>query len=176
MSIGTGDLDVVIGNFGQVNRVHFNGADLNPFNGVTGRGLNRDSVPVPVPDFSDSRDVVVGDVNGDQLVDIIIANQSEDIAVNGDFEEGDFTGWTRVASANGDFEINDGSLNPPGPDGPLPPFAGNFSGLAVQSNAGEHLIYQEVVMPPVGFAGATLCWEHRVRSHGGSWGESIFSR
>src|SRR6185436_7626068 len=62
---------------------------------------------------------------------------------NGDFEAGTLAGWHQDNGAASTFVINDGSLNPVGPDGPLPPFSGRFSALTDQSIPGRHTICQD---------------------------------
>jgi uncharacterized repeat protein (TIGR01451 family) len=88
--------------------------------------------------------------------------------VNGDFETGDFNGWVRVASGSGDFVINDGTLDPPSPDGPLPPFAGRYSALAQHVGPGLHSMYHQVSIP-VNANGAVLNWAHRLRNFYTDW-------
>lgn len=84
--------------------------------------------------------------------------------INGDFETGDFSGWTLVDTGNGTFVINDGTYNPRSPDGPLPPYSGNFSALSDQSGPGIHTIYQDVTLPPDAVT-ITLHWADMIRNH-----------
>jgi uncharacterized repeat protein (TIGR01451 family) len=88
--------------------------------------------------------------------------------VNGGFETGDLTGWTLEDSGLGRFVINDGTLDPPGPDGPLPPFAGRYSVLSQQPQPGRHVLYQQVFIPP-GAGVALLSWTDRIRNHAGTF-------
>lgn len=84
-----------------------------------------------------------------------------DLIVNGDFETGDFSGWTIINSGNGDWRINNGTLNPSGPALATPPIAGNFD--AVVTPAGPStLILAQVVSVPTGIASATLSWSDRI--------------
>jgi hypothetical protein len=85
------------------------------------------------------------------------------LIANGGFETGDLTGWTVQNSGPGSFVINDGSVNPASPDGPLPPLNGNHSALSNQSGPGTYMIYQDVTIP----AGSQLMleWAHRIRNH-----------
>ncbi len=87
-----------------------------------------------------------------------------DILVNGDFETGDLTGWTAVNHGLGGWLINDGKVNPEGPDGTLAPFAGTYSILSQQTGTGSHELYQDVTIP-AGAKAATLSWMDRVRNH-----------
>ncbi len=96
-----------------------------------------------------------------------IARVSE-LITNGGFETGDFTGWVKMASPNGDFIINDGTVDPPSTDGPLPPYAGKESALAEHSGPGSHSIYQQLSIPAEA-VGATLSWAHRLRNFYTAW-------
>lgn len=86
--------------------------------------------------------------------------------INGDFETGDFSGWTLMNSGSGTFVINDGTHDPLSPDGPLPPYSGNFSALSDQGGPGIYLIYQDVTLPPDATS-ATLYWVDMIRNHAG---------
>jgi hypothetical protein len=90
---------------------------------------------------------------------------------NGDFEAGTLAGWHQDNGAASTFVINDGSLNPVGPDGPLPPFSGRFSALTDQSIPGRHTICQDITIPPAAVK-ATLRWWDRIRNHAGAFGPS----
>ena len=57
-------------------------------------------------------------------VTALLQSVSGCLIVNGDFETGDFTGWTKVDSGSGTFVINDGTLDPDSPDGPIAPCGG----------------------------------------------------
>ena len=85
------------------------------------------------------------------------------LIVNGGFETGDFSGWTFQNTGGGSFIINNGSFDPPSPDGPLPPFSGVYSAFSNQSGSGIQIIYQDVAIP----AGTqlTLEWHDRIRNH-----------
>ena len=88
---------------------------------------------------------------------------SSELVLNGGFETGTLTNWAQVPSPYGQFVINDGTFDPPSPDGPLPPYAGSFSALAEQTGPGVHYMYQDISIPS-GTALATLSWAHRVRN------------
>jgi len=83
--------------------------------------------------------------------------------LNGGFEAGSLTNWTVVPSAYGRFVINNGAVDPPSPDGPLPPFAGGYSALGDENGGGVFDMYQDVSIP-AGASSATLSWAHRVRN------------
>jgi hypothetical protein len=87
------------------------------------------------------------------------------LIVNGGFETGDFAGWVLEDSGVGTFVINDGTFDPSSPDGPLPPYDGNFSALSDQTGPGTHILYQEVILPASG--NPTLRWVDQIRNHGG---------
>jgi hypothetical protein len=88
--------------------------------------------------------------------------------VNGDFETGNFSGWTLANSGNGTFVINNGTYNPPSPDGPLPPYSGNFSAMSDQSGPGVQTIYQDVTLP-AGATSAILRWADMIHNHAGEF-------
>ncbi|HEX4646845.1 MAG TPA: hypothetical protein VH598_14675, partial [Verrucomicrobiae bacterium] len=83
--------------------------------------------------------------------------------VNGGFESGDFTGWTKIPSASGDFILDDGTVSPPSADALTPPFDGNFSAFAQQTAPGILMLRQDITLP----ANATvvmLSWVDRIRN------------
>jgi hypothetical protein len=83
---------------------------------------------------------------------------------NGGFETGDFTGWVQTNSGKGAFRINDGTADPFGVDGPLPPFSGRFSVLSHQAGLGIYMLYQDLAVPRAGTP--VLAWAQRIRNHG----------
>ena len=84
--------------------------------------------------------------------------------LNGGFELGTLAGWSLTTNTfSGHFSINNGTVNPPSPDGPLPPFAGGFSALGTESGPGIFYMYQDVAIPS-GATSAVLSWAHRVRN------------
>jgi len=88
-----------------------------------------------------------------------------EIVVNGGFETGDFTGWQQRNIDFGAFVINDGKLDPEGPDAPLPPFDGNFNAVTEQIGGGSHVLYQDVFIP-ADAKSARFSWADRIRNHG----------
>jgi uncharacterized repeat protein (TIGR01451 family) len=86
-----------------------------------------------------------------------------ELLVNGDFETGDFTGWVRAANLYGNFEINTPTHEPTSPDGPLPPFEGNFNALGEVSGPGIISMHQDVTLP-AGGQQVKLNWADRVRN------------
>lgn len=87
-----------------------------------------------------------------------------DIMVNGGFETGDFTGWQFINSGFGGWTINDGKIDPDGPDLALPPLTGKFSAFTTQIGGGTHFLYQDILIPPDALS-ATLHWSDRIRNH-----------
>ena len=88
-----------------------------------------------------------------------------EIVVNGGFESGNFTGWHQENIDYGAFVINDGKLDPEGPDGPLPPFDGKYNAMLEQIGGGRHLLFQDVTIPAEAKS-ALFTWAHRIRNHG----------
>lgn len=87
-----------------------------------------------------------------------------EILVNGGFETGDFTGWQTSDSGYGAWSINDGSLNPDGPEETNAPHSGKFDAAIAQIGGGTHLLYQDITIPADAL-GATLTWSDRIRNH-----------
>lgn len=98
-----------------------------------------------------------------------------ELIVNGDFEIGNFSGWVKETTAGGDFLLNSGTFDPPGPEGRSPAYAGRYSALSEQSSPGQRTIYQDVSIPGF-FDSAVLNWTHRVRNHAGEFSDSHFFR
>jgi uncharacterized repeat protein (TIGR01451 family) len=100
------------------------------------------------------------------------ANSStSELILNGGFEAGSLTNWTVVPSTSGRFVINNGTVDPPGPDGPLPPFAGSYSALGEESGPGIFYMYQTISIP-TNATSVTLSWAHRVRNFYSSFSSS----
>ena len=97
-----------------------------------------------------------------------------DLVVNGDFETGNFSGWVKETTGGGDFVVNTGISDPPGPEGRTPPYAGRFSALSQQNSPGQRTIYQDIAIP-IFFDSAVLNWTHRIRNHASEFsGEHFF--
>ncbi len=88
--------------------------------------------------------------------------------VNGGFETGDFTGWKQDNLDYGAFVINNGTFDPDGSEGPLPPLDGKFSAMTEQIGGGTHTLYQDLLIPPDA-ASATLRWVDQIRNHAGEF-------
>jgi len=87
-----------------------------------------------------------------------------ELLVNGDFETGDFTGWTVENTASGSFVINRGAFVPVSGDGPYAPLGGNFDALVQQTGYGRRSLSQTVAVP-IDAAEVWLTWRHRIRNH-----------
>src|SRR5206468_9966882 len=98
-----------------------------------------------------------------------------DLIVNGGFESGDFTGWAKETTGGGDYVINSGTLDPPGPEPRSPPYAGRFSVLSQQSSPGLRTLYQDVSLPTY-FDSAVLNWTHRIHNQAGQFSDDHFLR
>ena len=101
----------------------------------------------------------VGDVC-DNCPEIPVGSVIEHI-INGGFETGDFTGWTTFDTINANWVINDGSLDPPGSVGMLPPISGDFDAVSIQNGSGFDLLIAPITLP-TGITSAVLSWSDRI--------------
>ncbi|MBM3846997.1 MAG: hypothetical protein FJ405_12020, partial [Verrucomicrobia bacterium] len=88
-----------------------------------------------------------------------------ELLTNGDFESGDLRGWKTSQDGGSGFVINDGNVNPDGPESPTPPLEGGFSALLAQSTPGKHSLWQDVFIP-ADAESASLSWAHFIHNHG----------
>ena len=89
---------------------------------------------------------------------------SSEFIINGDFETGDFNGWTLTNSGFGfGFQINDGTPDPPGASGPIAPISGNFDAYSSQVGPGSNIMC-EAMLVPSGITSATLSWNDRIQN------------
>ncbi len=109
------------------------------------------------------------DCNGNGVPDECDLGKT-DLIVNGGFETQDFTGWTQLNSGSGGIAINDGTFDPPSPDGPLAPCDGGVGSVTFQGGPGQHTLYQQVTIPANANV-ATLSWIDRIRNHANVFSE-----
>jgi uncharacterized repeat protein (TIGR01451 family) len=95
---------------------------------------------------------------------------SIELIANGGFEAGTLTNWTVVSSGPGTFVIDNGTVDPPGPAGLLPPYAGNYSASGFLSGLSLFYMYQTITIP-AGNAPVTLSWAHHLQNYS-SWSAS----
>lgn len=95
-----------------------------------------------------------------------------DLINNGNFETGNFAGWTVLNSGSGNWAINDGTFVPPGPSGALPAISGVYDAVSFQDAPGVHTLRQIINVPNNVFA-ASLTWNDRVRNHAGIFVDPI---
>ena len=88
-----------------------------------------------------------------------------EILINGNFEAGNLNGWHVASESAQGFVLNDGDVNPDGPDSPGPAYEGDFSALLAQDAPGKHRMWQEVTLPSEGIS-ATLSWVDTIHNHG----------
>ena len=95
-----------------------------------------------------------------------------EVLENGDFELGDLRGWKTFSESPRGFVINDGNVNPDGPDFPMAPFEGEFGVVLAQDGPGVHTLSQEVNIP-ADAQSATLAWTHFIHNHGPEYSDTV---
>jgi hypothetical protein len=96
-----------------------------------------------------------------------------ELVINGGFETGNFTGWSKLNITEGgggggfgnpnDTYINSGTFIPNDGDGPYRPYAGNFSSVTDQNGPGSIILYQDVAIP-ANATSVVLTWAHMIRN------------
>ncbi len=80
-------------------------------------------------------------------------SNAQELVTNGDFETGDFTGWTlEQLTSSGDWFVYTGTFSPIQVDNILAPPVGNFAAVTDQGEPDSNLLYQDIQIPP----GATV--------------------
>ena len=92
---------------------------------------------------------------------------------NGGFETGTFTNWSKENTSAGDFVIDDGTYQPPGPDMPTTPYAGSYSAVSEQSSGGMHVLYQDITLP-TNVTSAALYWTDRIRNYASQYASNQY--
>lgn len=86
------------------------------------------------------------------------------LIANGNFEAGNFTGWTVTPSVGqNSWLINNGSVDPVSPANPLPPISGAFDAFTDSTGPGTRSISQAFVVP-ASVPQAVLSWSDRIQN------------
>src|SRR5205823_3217909 len=85
------------------------------------------------------------------------------LITNGDFETGNFNGWTVSSVGVNGWQINNGSIDPASPATPQPPISGSFDTFADSTGPGTRNITQSFVVP-TSVTQATLSWSDRIQN------------
>lgn len=91
-----------------------------------------------------------------------------ELLVNGNFESGELNGWqNQTIQGFGGMEVDDGTFNPNGPDGPTAPLEGSFCATLQSLNFGGGGWYEfsQVITLPSGLTDLTLAWSQLVRNY-----------
>lgn len=123
-------------------------------------------LPSPVIDFPDAPVMLPGlpRFSSGGGTKRLFQRACHEYIVNGDFETGDFTGWSQVNSGSGAWFINTGDPTPiSNYDDGLGPIAGTYDAISDQTGPGLHLLTQPIVIPPESST-ATLRFKDRIRN------------
>jgi uncharacterized protein DUF4082 len=91
----------------------------------------------------------------------------QELIVNGGFEAGTLTGWTKE-NQGGDTFMNNGTYQPTTGIGPLSPYAGTWCTITEQMAPGFVTIYQDITIP-TNAQTAVLRWIDRMRNLAGGF-------
>jgi hypothetical protein len=140
---GDGDLDLVAGNDGQINRLYLNNGTATPWSGVTGSDITSDA--------ADTRSVVLGDVDADGDLDLLAGNQLQTNRLY--LNNGTAAPWPGASGTNITTDVDNTfamTLGDVDRDGYLDLVAGNYA----QAN---HLYLNTgMAAPSVGFSSADV--------------------
>lgn len=70
------------------------------------------------------------------------------VITNGNFETGDFTGWTTQNAGEGAWFVYAGTVSPLSGSTIAPPPEGNFAATTDQTGPGTHILFQDVTLEP----------------------------
>jgi hypothetical protein len=85
---------------------------------------------------------------------------------NGDFEAGDLRGWDLFGVGGGEIILDDGTIDPAGPGGPVAPFEGRFAGLSAQSESSVQIWRSDLTLPS-DLVAARLVWADHLQNFAG---------
>ena len=150
---------------------------------VGGTDLNEDGVPdlavevgiltpstydfIITYDNPNGPDVLIEDAIPAEWDAVVSDNWSTGLVPNGDFESGDFIGWSQTNSGSGGIVVDDGTFDPPGSGGPVAPFEGSYGSVTFQGGPGLHVLYQDVDVPEFGMP--TLVWADNIENWAGDY-------
>jgi len=94
--------------------------------------------------------------------------------INGDFETGNFTGWTVAnATIESGWVVNNGTIPPPGLVGTIPPISGDFDAMTITPTPpadpafpNANRLSQTFNVPVEFIASANLSWSDRIINSG----------
>jgi extracellular elastinolytic metalloproteinase len=109
--------------------------------------------------------VTVTDKDGG--TEVVGSSAPVELITNGNFETGDFSGWTVANTGFGAWHINDGTFVP-GLGAPQAPIDGSFDAVFSENGASTGLMSQAFVVP-TRVVSATLSWADRVRNFAGDY-------
>ncbi len=129
-----------------------------------------DDDPTGTP--SDTYNVLVT-LNDDLGAEYSLSDSSTvEFITNGDFETGDFTGWTVENMGSGAWTINDGTVDPNALGQPTTPIEGNYDALVTQGGPGVRILSEAFTVPRF-VSSAVLSWQDRIRNYADDFVDTI---